>query len=249
MSFLILVRHGESRWNMENKFTGWTDVPLSERGIYEALVTAENLSGLRLDLAFTSKLERAQQTLLEILAKQERTGIFLHTTGKRKLWSKHKTFASDEIPIYSDEALNERHYGALQGLDKDDARRRWGEEKVALWRRSWDVRPPGGESLKDTYARVLPYFRAKILSQLRAGKNVLVVASGNSLRAIVKYLDHIPDEKIPLLELPTGKPTIYEWRGKKLVHEDDHLFKRPLHWHAPQRRANAAEKRSRKFTA
>jgi 2,3-bisphosphoglycerate-dependent phosphoglycerate mutase len=242
MAFLVLVRHGESRWNMENKFTGWVDVPLSERGIYEALVTAENLSGLDFDVAFTSKLERAQQTLLEILAKQERTGIFLHTTGKRKQWSKHEAFGKNEIPIYSDDALNERYYGKLQGLDKDGARRKWGGRQVFIWRRSWDVRPPGGESLKDTYERAVPYFRKYILPLIRKGKNVLIVASGNSLRAIMKHLDGIPDEKIPFLELPTAKPVVYKLLHGKLRHDDDHVFKRTLHWHAPQRRAIASKK-------
>lgn len=234
MSYLILVRHGESRWNLANKFTGWVDVPLSEIGIHEAIITAERLNNINLDVAFTSKLIRAQETLTLILAHQEKTGIFLHKSKKRNLWSKHSKgldFDETELPIYSSDKINERYYGELQGLNKDDARAKWGKEKVFQWRRSYNIRPPGGESLKDVVKRSVPYFKNEIMPQVRKHKNVIVTAHGNSLRAIIKYIDNISDEEIPHLELQTGKPIIYEYEGGKL-HKLNHIhsFDRPIHW-------------------
>lgn len=234
MSYLILVRHGESRWNLANKFTGWVDVPLSEIGIHEALITAERLNNIKLDVAFTSKLIRAHETLGLILAHQEKTGIFLHESKKRNFWSKHSKgvdFDETELPIYSSDKINERYYGALQGLNKDDARLKWGKEKVFQWRRSYDIRPPGGESLKDVVKRAVPYFKNNIMPQIRKHKNVIVVAHGNSLRAIIKHIDNISDDEIPHLELQTGKPIIYEYDGGKL-HKLNHVhsFDRPIHW-------------------
>lgn len=228
MGYLILVRHGESKWNLANRFTGWTDVPLSLRGAREARTCAKNISGLRLDIAFTSKLIRAHETLMIILAKQEKTGIFLHRDKKRVAWGMHPhKFEKDEIPIYSDDALNERYYGRLQGLNKDATRRKYGKEQVFKWRRSYNIKPPGGESLKDTCERALPYFKKKIMPEIRKGKNVIVSAHGNSLRAIVKYLDKISDEEIPHLELPTGKPLVYKYSKGKLKKECKHTFNRP----------------------
>lgn len=236
MGYLILVRHGESRWNIANRFTGWVDVPLSEVGINEALIAAKKLEGIDIDVAFTSKLERAQETLLIILAKQDRTGIFIHTTGKRKKWCRHKADPNDkEIPIYSSEALNERYYGRLQGLNKIKTAEKYGKEQVFLWRRSYDIRPPGGESLKDTIKRAVPYFKKKIMPEIRKGKNVIVSAHGNSLRGIIKYLDNISDKDIPHLELPTGLPIIYEYNGKKLIKKEHiHSFTRPVYWSRPK---------------
>jgi 2,3-bisphosphoglycerate-dependent phosphoglycerate mutase len=236
MAYLILVRHGESRWNIANKFTGWVDVPLSEVGINEALISAKRLEGVQLDYAFTSKLERAQETLLIILSKQDATGIFVHTTGKRKSWSKHKgKLGSHEIPILSSDAINERYYGRLQGMDKDEARKRYGKEQVFKWRRSYDTRPPGGESLKDVYERAVLYYRKKIFPLVKKGNNVIVSAHGNSLRAIIKYLDNISDEDIPHLELSYGTPIVYEWKKGKLVKESHvHSFNRPVHWQKPR---------------
>ncbi|RME31964.1 2,3-bisphosphoglycerate-dependent phosphoglycerate mutase [Candidatus Woesearchaeota archaeon] len=233
MSYLILVRHGESRWNIANRFTGWVDVPLSENGIYEAMMAAKRLEGLRFDIAFTSTLMRAIETLLIILAKQDYTGVFVHSAGKGRQWSRHTTLGRKEIPVYCDEALNERYYGRLQGMNKDAARRKFGKQQVFIWRRSYDVRPPGGECLHDTYKRAVPYFQRKIMPHVRRGKNVLVSAHGNSLRAIIKYLDKISDEQIPHLELPTGKPVLYKWSRGKLVREKEHAFTRPIHWSAP----------------
>lgn len=232
MGYLILVRHGESRWNQKNKFTGWVDVPLSENGVKEALVCAKTLEGLQFDIAFTSKLERAQETLLLILSKQDYTGVFLHDTGKEKKWALHpKDLTDKEIPIYSDTALNERYYGKLQGLNKEDTKKKYGEEQVFFWRRGYDVSPPGGESLKDTVKRSVPYFVKKIMPQIKKGKNVIISAHGNSLRAIIKHIDKISDKDIPNLELPTGKPIIYKYEKGKLVKENHkHTYNRPIKW-------------------
>jgi len=188
-NILVLVRHGESEWNKLNLFTGWRDVDLSEAGIEEAkragaLLKAE---GLHFDIAFTSALKRAQRTLDLILAELGQTGL----------------------ETIEDQALNERDYGDLSGLNKDDARKRWGEEQVHIWRRSYDVPPPGGESLKDTAARVLPYYEARIWPEVRAGKNVIVAAHGNSLRALVMKLDNLSREQVLALNLATGAPIIY----------------------------------------
>jgi 2,3-bisphosphoglycerate-dependent phosphoglycerate mutase len=187
---LVLVRHGQSEWNKRNLFTGWRDVELSERGIEEARQAGAALraKGYRFDIAFTSALKRAQHTL----------DIILEELGQ------------SDIPIARDEALNERDYGDLAGLNKDDARERWGEEQVHLWRRSFDTPPPGGESLKDTAERVLPYYEEKILPLVKASKDVIVAAHGNSLRALIMQLDQLSEDEITKLNLPTGVPVIYE---------------------------------------
>jgi len=232
MSYLILVRHGESRWNLANKFTGWIDVPLSPNGIKEALSCAKKLEGLTLDVAFTSKLTRAQETLLLILAKQKYTGIFLHDKDKnKKKYSLAKKFEKREIPIHSSEALNERYYGKLQGMNKNAARRKWGKSTVFKWRRSYDIQPPGGECLKDVYKRVIPYFKKNIFPQLKTKRDVIISAHGNSLRALIKHLDGISDEKIPFLEIPFGTPIVYRYsRGKLIKEKHKHSFKRRIHW-------------------
>ena len=190
MAALVLVRHGQSQWNLENRFTGWVDVPLTEQGRTEAIRAGQLLktAGLRFDLAYTSVLQRATQTLTEILS----------------------VLGQKEIPVTRDPSLNERHYGELQGLNKDETKKKFGEEQVKLWRRSYDVAPPGGESLKDTAARTLPYFESKILPDLKAGKNVIVAAHGNSLRSIVMRLDKLTKEQVVALELATGVPIRYE---------------------------------------
>ncbi len=186
---LVLVRHGESEWNKLNLFTGWRDVGLTETGTAEAhragkLIKAQ---GFVFDIAYTSALKRAQLTL----------EIMLEELGQQGL------------ETIKDQALNERDYGDLSGLNKDDARKRWGDEQVHIWRRSFDIAPPGGESLKDTAARVLPYYEAKILPQVLAGKNVLVAAHGNSLRALIMQLDKLSPEEIVKLNLGTGEPYVY----------------------------------------
>jgi 2,3-bisphosphoglycerate-dependent phosphoglycerate mutase len=187
---LVLVRHGESEWNKLNLFTGWRDPDLTDKGVLEAKAAGTRLKaeGLKFDVAFTSVLKRAQRTLNLILAEIGQTGL---TTIK-------------------DKALNERDYGELSGLNKDDARKKWGEDQVLIWRRSFDVPPPGGESLKDTLARVLPYFEANIRPDLTAGRNVIVAAHGNSLRALIMQLEGLTSEQILKRELATGVPVVYE---------------------------------------
>jgi len=186
---LVLVRHGQSDWNLKNLFTGWKDPDLTDKGVAEAKSAGQRLKALDLhfDMAFTSDLTRAQHTC----------AILLNEMGQ------------SQIPVTRDQALNERDYGDLSGLNKDDARTRWGEEQVHLWRRSYDVPPPGGESLKDTVARVLPYYCHHILPQVLNGKHVLVAAHGNSLRALVMVLDRLSPDTIPSMELETGIPLIY----------------------------------------
>lgn len=248
MGYLILVRHGESRWNIANKFTGWVDVPLSEVGINEALIAGERLEGIQFDVGFTSKLKRAQETLLIILAKQDATGIFLHEKGKRKLWAHHKITKKDhEIPIYLSNKINERYYGDLQGLNKDAARKKFGKDQVFKWRRSFDIRPPNAESLKDVCQRSVPYFNKVILPHVKKGKNVIVAAHGNSLRAMIKYIDNISDEEIPNLELPYGFPIIYTYKRGKLIKENHiHSFNRPVHWNKSKDYHNTSKKRKKK---
>ncbi|WP_332690207.1 2,3-bisphosphoglycerate-dependent phosphoglycerate mutase [Devosia sp.] len=186
---LILVRHGESEWNLKNLFTGWRNPNLTEQGIEEARATGKALlaKGIVPDLYYTSALRRAQHTLDLML---EEMGIL-------------------NVTITRHTALNERDYGDLAGLNKDDARAKWGEEQVLVWRRSFDVPPPGGESLKDTAARTLPYYEAEILPQLKAGKTVLIAAHGNSLRAMVMAIEGLTPEQILKREIATGQPTVY----------------------------------------
>ena len=188
-SILVLVRHGESEWNKLNLFTGWRDVDLTDKGVEEAREAGILLKreGFRFDLGFTSALKRAQRTL----------DIILQETGQT------------DLPIIRDQALNERDYGDLVGLNKDDARKRWGDEQVHIWRRSYDVPPPGGESLKDTAARVLPYYQSHILPEVEAGKSVIIAAHGNSLRALVMVLDKLLQEQVLALNLATGVPLVY----------------------------------------
>jgi len=195
MPDLLLLRHGQSQWNLENRFTGWIDVPLSPRGEAEARAAGEKLRGRRIDKLFTSVLVRATET----------ARLALETAG------------IGPLPAERDAALNERMYGELQGKNKAEAAERFGAAQVKLWRRSYDVRPPGGESLADTAARVLPYWESHILPDLRAGKNVLVVAHGNSLRALVMHLDGLAREQVLELEIPTGVPLLYELAGDGTV--------------------------------
>ena len=192
---LVLVRHGQSDWNLKNLFTGWKDPGLTPRGIDEARAAGRSLKaqGLAFDNAYASDLVRAQDTLRLMLGELGQPGI----------------------PTIYDVALNERDYGDLAGLNKDSARQKWGEEQVHVWRRSYDVAPPGGESLKDTVARTLPFYCQKILPRVMRGERVVVAAHGNSLRALVKHLSGISDADIAGVEIPTGKPLVYEL--------DDHL--------------------------
>jgi 2,3-bisphosphoglycerate-dependent phosphoglycerate mutase len=188
MATLVLVRHGQSVWNKENKFTGWVDVDLTEKGIEEAEKAGELLADYKFDEAYTSVLMRANKTL----------DIILKKTGQ------------EDIPITKDQALNERMYGDLQGLNKDDTRAKYGDEQVHIWRRSYDVQPPGGESLKDTADRVLPYFEKEIAPKIKAGEKLILAAHGNSLRALIMKLDKLSPEEILNVEIPTGVPKVYE---------------------------------------
>jgi len=196
---LVLVRHGQSEWNLKNLFTGWRDVDLTDKGVAEAQAAGRQLKvlGLRFDVAYTSALVRAQRTM----------DLMLEELGQRSL------------PVIRDQALNERDYGDLSGLNKDDARKRWGEEQVHIWRRSYDVAPPGGESLKDTAARVLPYYIQDILPRVLRGERVLVSAHGNSLRALVMVLDHLSPQEIVKREIATGVPLIYRLNPDSSVAE------------------------------
>jgi len=194
---LVLVRHGQSEWNLKNLFTGWRDVDLTEQGVAEARAAGRRLKaeGVTFDVAFTSALIRAQRSL----------DLILEEIGQTK------------IPIFRDQALNERDYGDLVGLNKDDARKKWGEQQVHLWRRSYDVAPPGGESLKDTLARALPYYVTEILPRVLRGERVLVSAHGNSLRALVMVLDRHTPESITRLNLDTGVPMVYRLNADSTV--------------------------------
>lgn len=215
MHKIVLLRHGESEWNKENRFTGWTDVDLSEKGVFEAHNAGRAMlrAGFEFDIAFTSVLKRAIRTLWISLEEMDR------------MW----------IPVVNSWRLNERHYGALQGLNKAETAKKYGEEQVHVWRRSYDIQPPAlnpdderfpgkdvrykdltkeelplTECLKDTVNRFLPYWHGSIVPEIKAGKRVLIAAHGNSLRALVKYLDQIPDEEIAELNIPTGIPLVYE---------------------------------------
>ena len=193
---LVLVRHGQSEWNLKNLFTGWKDVDLTEQGVAEARAAGRKLKaqGLKFDVAYTSALKRANRTLDLILEEMGQT-----------------------VPIVRDQALNERDYGDLVGMNKDDARAKWGEEQVLIWRRSYDVPPPGGESLKDTVARALPYFVQEILPRVLRGERTLISAHGNSLRALIMVLERLTPEKILKRELGTGVPIIYRLNADSTV--------------------------------
>jgi 2,3-bisphosphoglycerate-dependent phosphoglycerate mutase len=194
---LVLVRHGQSEWNLQNLFTGWKDPGLTKLGIEEATTAGSRLKarGLAFDVAYTSVLNRAQETLRLMLAELGQTGLDEHR----------------------DQALNERDYGDLSGLNKDDARQRWGEDQVHIWRRSYDVSPPGGESLRDTGARVWPYYLTRILPEVMRGRRVLVSAHGNSLRSLVMVLDRLTPDQVLQLELATGLPLVYRLNADTTV--------------------------------
>ena len=199
-SKLVLVRHGQSEWNAKNLFTGWKDPKLTDLGIQEAIKAGDLLEtrNLKFDLMFTSDLFRAQETGRLILEQMNHA----------------------DIQVIKDQSLNERNYGDLAGLNKDEAREKWGEEQVHIWRRSFDVPPPGGESLKNTAERVLPYFELEIMPKVKEGLNILVAAHGNSLRALVMELEKISSEEIVRLEIATGDPLTYEYSNGEFVRID-----------------------------
>ncbi len=216
MSQLILVRHGKSMWNDLDLFTGWVDVPLSEKGIFEALQAGLKIQSTKIDIVYTSKLARAIQTALIMLSKLDmtKTPVIIHSKGKMKKWS---NFSSNIqiIPIIKKEALNERYYGDLQGLNKKDVGNQFGQEQLKLWRRSFDVAPPNGESLKDNLKRTLPFFKKHVIPRLENNENVLIVAHGNSLRAITKFIEDLDDKQIVKVEIPTGIPILYNFENKQ----------------------------------
>lgn len=199
-SKLVLVRHGQSEWNAKNLFTGWKDPKLTDLGIQEAIKAGDLLEtrNLKFDLMFTSDLFRAQETGRLILEQMNHA----------------------DIQVIKDQSLNERNYGDLAGLNKDEAREKWGEEQVHIWRRSFDIPPPGGESLKNTAERVLPYFELEIMPKVKEGLNILVAAHGNSLRALVMELEKISSEEIVKLEIATGDPLTYEYSNGEFVRID-----------------------------
>jgi 2,3-bisphosphoglycerate-dependent phosphoglycerate mutase len=203
-NFLVLVRHGQSEWNAKNLFTGWKDPGLTPKGEEEAKNAGAiiNKQEINFSAMFTSVLKRAQ------------------ITGQAILEGINQT----QIPVIKDQALNERDYGDLAGLNKDDARKEWGEEQVHIWRRSYDVPPPGGESLKNTAERVLPYFNEVIMPRLMEGENILIAAHGNSLRSLVMQLDKLSKEEVLSLEIPTGAPILYSFSGEPLPSSKENLF-------------------------
>jgi 2,3-bisphosphoglycerate-dependent phosphoglycerate mutase len=206
---LVLVRHGQSEWNLKNLFTGWRDVDLTEQGNAEAIAAGGKLKarGLRFDIAFTSSLKRAQKTCQHIL----------------------DVVGQSDLETIRDQALNERDYGDLSGLNKDDARKKWGEEQVHIWRRYYDIHQPGGESLKDTAALVLPYYEKEILPRVLKGERVLVAAHGNSLRSLVMALDKLTREEVIALNIATGAPFVYELDDKGNVLAKEILIEREAH--------------------
>ena len=205
MSKLIILRHGESEWNKLNLFTGWEDVNLTDQGKIEAKLAAFAIQNLKVDVnhAYTSALKRASKTLEIVL-----------------------NILKKDIPIISDKALNERNYGSLTGMNKDEARNKWGDEQVKLWRRSYDIAPENGESLKDTCNRTIPYFKKNILPKLHDGENVIITAHGNSLRSIIMHVEDLSEEAIVNVEITTGIPIVYEYENKKIIKKTELFVKR-----------------------
>lgn len=197
MNYLVLLRHGQSQWNLENRFTGWVDVDITELGEKEAKEAGEYIKekGYKFDRLYTSVLKRAIRT----------ADLVMQTAG------------ISGLPIERDQALNERHYGDLQGLNKEETAVKFGKEQVHLWRRSYDINPPNGESLKDTAARTIPYYEKNIEPLVKKGENILIVAHGNSLRSLVMYLDNLSREEVLELNIPTGNPLVYEFEEGKIV--------------------------------
>jgi 2,3-bisphosphoglycerate-dependent phosphoglycerate mutase len=222
MAQLILLRHGESEWNKKNIFTGWIDIPLSAKGVEEALQAGEKIKKIPIDLIYTSSLIRGTMTAMLAMTVHcsGKVPVVLHPgEGKLEEWGRcyDEQSESSLIPVHRAWELNERMYGELQGRNKQKMRELYGDEQIKIWRRSFSSPPPNGESLEMTAARAIPYFESKIVPQLEAGKNVLVSAHGNSLRSIVMDLDQLTEEEVLNLEIPTGKPIIYTYKKGKLT--------------------------------
>ena len=226
MSKLILLRHGQSEWNQQKIFTGWVDIPLSIKGIDEAFEAGRKIASLPIDLIYCSKLLRSLMTAVLVMNVHHSKKVprVLHSDEKgHEGWQKCHSFEVEDglIPIICAWELNERMYGELQGMNKDEMRKKYGEKQVQIWRRSYDVPPPGGESLKMTAERTLPYFHKEILPQLQHGKNVLISAHGNSLRSILMDLEGLNEQEIVALEVPTGKPILFEYKNGQFTKESD----------------------------
>jgi 2,3-bisphosphoglycerate-dependent phosphoglycerate mutase len=217
MALLVMLRHGQSQWNKENRFTGWVDIPLSQEGIEEAIEAGKQIADISFDIIFTSTLSRARTTLILAMA-QNRCGkvpLILHPgEGRMESWARiySEEAKATTIPVIQAWELNERMYGALQGCDKDETREKFGLEQVEEWRRSYDKPPPDGESLEDTAARTIPFFLREIVPHLQQGKNVFISAHGNSLRSIVMYIDKLGPDIVVKLEIATGVPLTYEFK-------------------------------------
>ena len=222
MALLILMRHGQSMWNAANQFTGWVDVPLTNKGINEAIEGGNEISSLPIDEIHTSTLIRAQMTAMIALAQHEsgKTPIIQYPNTDEHMgenesrmvdWAQSNDTGENTLPVFVSWQLNERMYGDLQGLNKQETREKFGNEQVHIWRRSYDVPPPNGESLELTAARTIPYLESTIKKSLKEGKNVFVAAHGNSLRSIVMSIENLSKEDVLNLEIPTGKPIVYKW--------------------------------------
>ncbi len=219
MTLLILLRHGQSVWNQKNLFTGWVDIPLSQRGIQEALAAGEIIKNLPIDYIFTSTLVRSLMTALLAMTNHlsQKIPYIVHEErpDMSRIYSEKE--AQQMIPLFQSSALNERMYGELQGKNKQEVAEQFGEEQVKLWRRSYRIAPPQGESLFDTGQRTLPYFQERILPLIQQGKNIFISAHGNSLRSLIMDLEKLTEEEVLSLELPTGKPIVYEWTEQQFT--------------------------------
>ena len=219
MTLLILLRHGQSVWNQKNLFTGWVDIPLSQRGIQEALAAGEIIKNLPIDYIFTSTLVRILMTALlamtNHLSKKIPYIVHEERPDMSRIYSEKE--AQQMIPLFQSSALNERMYGELQGKNKQEVAKQFGEEQVKLWRRSYRIAPPQGESLFDTGQRTLPYFQERIFPLIQQGKNIFISAHGNSLRSLIMDLEKLTEEEVLSLELPTGKPIVYEWTEQQFT--------------------------------
>ncbi|NGX57680.1 MAG: 2,3-bisphosphoglycerate-dependent phosphoglycerate mutase [Chlamydiae bacterium] len=227
MPKLIMIRHGQSEWNLKNLFTGWVDVPLSPKGIEEALKAGEIITDMQIDVIFTTPLIRASTTAMLAMSKHHsgKTPVILHPgEGKMEEWSTiySEEAKSNTIPVHIAWQLNERMYGGLQGLNKAEMMEKYGEEQVKLWRRSYDTRPPNeGESLKLTSSRSLPYFKERVVPHLDRGEHVMISAHGNSMRSIIMDLDQLSPEEVISLEIPTGLPIIYDYNKGVFTRETE----------------------------
>ncbi len=212
MATLLLLRHFKSRWNMENRFTGWVDVPLCLEGESQVKEAAQRISAYNIEAVYTSPLVRNQDSVLKVLSYiGEEYPIFIHFEGRMKKWAKFQELNKGYMPVYISEALNERYYGKLQGLNKAEIIKKYGQDKVHQWRRSFKQRPPGGETLKDVFNRAVPFYKKYVEKDLKQGKNVLMVVSHNSARALIKYIEKIADKDIIKVEVAYGGLTVYDF--------------------------------------